>query len=67
MFNEHDLNNIQVLINFAFANGMVQSQDDAKLLFVLEEKAKRALDLIEKPDPLIVEEADGDDSSRSSE
>lgn len=43
MFNEHDYRNVLSLVNFAFQNGMVKSQDDAKVLFLLEAKAKEAL------------------------
>lgn len=52
MFNEHDYRNVLVLLNFAFQNGMVQSQDDAKVLLTLEAKVQEALN---------VEEEDGDD------
>ena len=48
MFNEHDYRNILVLVDFAFENGMIQSQDDAKVLFVLQNKAQAALDAEEK-------------------
>ena len=44
MFNEHDYRNVLSLVNFAFQNGMVKSQDDAKVLFILEAKAKEALE-----------------------
>ena len=54
MFNEHDYRNVLSLVNFAFQNGMVKSQDDAKVLFILEAKAREALDSE-------VEEDNGDD------
>lgn len=54
MFNEHDYRNVLVLVNFAFKNGMVESQDDAKVLLTLEAKANAALEPKE-------EEVDGDD------
>ena len=53
-FNEHDYRNVLSLINFAFQNGMVKSQDDAKVLLTLEHKAQDQL----APQ---VEEEDGDD------
>lgn len=43
MFNEFELKNIGVLINFAFQNGMVKSQDDARVLLGLEHKVKLEL------------------------
>jgi len=43
MFNEHDYRNVLALVAFAFANGMVKSQDDAKVLLTLEHKATEAL------------------------
>lgn len=53
MYNEHDYRNILSLISFAFANGVVKSQDDAKVMLSLEAKTKL---LLEQP-----EEEDGND------
>jgi len=36
--NKADLKNITALITFAFHNGMVKSQDDARVLLILEQK-----------------------------
>ena len=43
MFSEYDLNNILVIVDFAFKNGMVKSQEDAKVLLVLEGKTRQQL------------------------
>ena len=48
MFTEHDYNNILALVSFAFQNGMVKSQDDAKVLLTIEHKVKAALEQSEE-------------------
>jgi hypothetical protein len=41
---EPDLKNLLLLINFAFQNGMVKAQDDARALLMLEHKLKTMLE-----------------------
>lgn len=41
---EPDLKNLLVLVNFAFQNGMVKCQDDARALLLLEQKLKVMLE-----------------------
>jgi hypothetical protein len=55
-FNEHDYRNVLALVSFAFKNGMVESQDDAKVLLTLEAKATAALEPVVE-----TEEEHGDD------
>lgn len=47
--NKGDIHNIGVLLTFAFNNGFVKSKDDAKVLFILEEKLKAAFEEAEEP------------------
>jgi hypothetical protein len=58
MFTESDLNNIVTLVEFAFAQGMPKSSDDAKVLLMLQNKAQGLL-----PQETPEEEENGDDVS----
>jgi len=47
-FNTADLRNIQALITHGFQNGIVISQDHAKVLLVLEQKVQAQLAPVEE-------------------
>ena len=48
MFIEQDYKNIIAVINFAFQNGMVKSQDDAKALLSLQAKCESEITPVEE-------------------